>query len=44
MTSSDMLTALCAVAVLLVPLALAWWIVARRPASKQPPTNASQDP
>lgn len=39
-----MLAALCAVAVLLVPLALAWLLVARRPRSKRPPTNTSQEP
>ena len=44
MASDDVLAALCAVAVLLVPLALAWLLVARRPRSKRPPTHTSQEP
>ncbi len=44
MPSDDLLAALCAVAVLLVPLALAWLIVSRRPSGKRRPTHKSQEP
>jgi hypothetical protein len=44
MPSDDLLAALCAVAVLLAPLALAWLLVSRRPSGKRPPTNTSQEP
>lgn len=43
MGSYDVLAALCAVAVLLVPLAMAWLLVAHRPRSKRLPTNTSQE-
>lgn len=39
MAGDELLAALCAVAVLLVPLALAWLIVARRPRARRPPTR-----
>lgn len=39
MAGNELLAALCAVAVLLVPLALAWLLVSRRPKHRRPPTR-----